>query len=303
MKIAKMEPVLEELEERYEDPSFSQSYEVFPDRAYENAKKGLDSIIFVDGKRRSFVRLMTTNGYVGVFSEVSAAAVLWSRKMGTKPLFSPRVPPKVVKVVGFSKDYPEEGEEEKVDDLTFKVVKTGRDAMESVDNELKALEAEVVRERLRDGVLVVRDGPAIPDHVFEPGVGPIGLIKNVMLFGLPRDQLEELSRLRKGERWDKIYCERKGKLKRVGTYLKLIDEEGLRGIVKVESFVDEDWKIEELSKLFNELAVTLPSLTADLPIPRLPEDIFPIQFLEQQLSHFLTDRNYMITKILAFHRR
>lgn len=303
MKITKMEPVLEELEERYEDLLFSQSYEVLPDRTYGAPERELNTIIFVDGKRRSFIRFVTRSGYVGVFSEVSAGAVLWDKEKGTRPLFSPQIPPKVIKVVGFSRDCPEGGEEERIDDITFKVVKTGRDAMESVDNELKALETEIVREHLREGVLVVRDGPAVPDQVFEPRVGPIGLIKNVMLLELPRNQLEELSKLKRGERWNKIYCERRGRLKKVGTYLKLINEEGLRGLVKVESFVDEDWKVEELGKLFNELAITLPRLTADLPIPRLPEDIFPIQFLEQQLSHFLTDRNYMITKILASYRR
>ncbi|MCD6550771.1 nuclease [Thermotoga sp.] len=301
MRVERIESVQNEIEERRRDQSFSEKSNFLEG---DDRKDGriLDRVVFVDGKRRSFVWIETDEGFRGVFAELCVGAVVWEKDRGTFPLFSPQSPPVVEKVLGFSQNFPEEGYVE-VEGNIFKIVKNGKEAMDSIDTYLRTLEIQEVRKYLEGDALVIKDGPAVPELPFGEGVGPVGLVKNIGTTDLRRDDFRRLRFLRKGERSQMFVAGiQEGTLKKIGTYVKLVDGEGTKGLIRLEAYIEDDAQIPLLKKTFDDLAITLPHLTADLPIPRLPENILPIQFLEESLSRYLTDKHYMNTKLFAYLR-
>jgi hypothetical protein len=299
VRIERVESVQNEIEEHRRDQSFSEKSNFLEEDSRETGTV-LERMIFVDGKRRSFVWIETDEGFRGVFAELCVGAVVWEKDRGTFPLFSPQSPPVVEKVLGFSQNFPEEGYVE-VEGSIFKIVKGGREAMESVDSHLRELEIQEVRKHLQSGTLVVKDGPAVPELPFREGAGPVGLVKNVNTTDLRREDFRKLRSLRRGER-SQMFVAGIGTMKKIGVYVKLVDGEGTKGLIRLEAYVEDDAQIPFLKKTFDDLAATLPRLTADLPIPRLPENILPIQFLEESLSRYLTDKHYMNTKLFAYLR-
>ncbi|WP_038050973.1 MULTISPECIES: DNA double-strand break repair nuclease NurA [unclassified Thermotoga] len=298
VRIERAERIESELEEHVGDQTFVEESR-FLEEDEQREGEILDQIIFVDGKRRSFVRITTDEGITGIFAELCVGAVIWDREDGTKTLFFPDKPPVKERVLGFSQSFQEEGYEE-VGGILFKVVKEGKDAMQSIDLYMRSLEIEEVRKHMDKNILIVKDGPAARELPFEENVGPIGLVKNIGVTELSKEDFKKLRFLKKGERSKMFVSSRETPLKKVGAYVKLIDGEGIRGLVRLETYVKDDNQIPYIRKVFDDLAKTLPHLTADLPIPRLPENILPIQFLEENLSYYLTDKNYMNTRLFAY---
>ncbi|PLV60123.1 DNA double-strand break repair nuclease NurA [Thermotoga sp. KOL6] len=300
MRVERIENIQSELEEHVSDQTFVERSNFLEDDE-QGQGKTLERIIFVDGKRRSFVRITTDEGFRGIFAELCVGAVIWEKDVGTRPLFSPHSPPVVERVVGFSQNFPESGNQE-VEGFVFKVIKDGRDAMDSIDSYLQTLEIQEVKKYLTGSSLVVKDGPAVPELPFKENVGPIGLVKNISSTDLKGEDFRKLRFLKKGERSKMFVVEKntERKLKKIGTYVKLVNSESTRGLVRLETYIEDDSQILHLKSIFDDLAATLPLLTADLPIPRLPENILPIQFLEKNLSYFLTDKHYMNTKLFAY---
>ncbi len=307
--ITKMEPVLHEIE----SPTLRNIRPVERYSIVENDEPGeginIERIVFIDGKRRSFLSAMF-GPFTGIFSEIAVGGVMWERKKGVYLLFSPDNPPKVLKILGFPEDfksfYGKSMDDIFVKNYVFKVFMRGKDCHDSVDSVLREFEKSAVIEALSNynKVLVIKDGtlPDIEDMYFKPGRGPVGLVKNIMATGFSYMAFKDYYDMKKGERSRMFTWRVHGNLRalKVGTYLKLVDSKGLRGLVRMEALVrEEDLEdlCEEIRKTFDSLRKILPTLTADLPIPRLPENILPIQFLEDSLSKYMTDRDYMITCI------
>ena len=307
--ITKMEPVIHEIE----TPTLRNIRQVERYTIVENDEPGegieIKRIVFIDGKRRSFLSAMF-GPFTGVFSEIAVGGVMWEKERGVYPLFSPENPPKVLKILGFPEDfrnfYGKVMDRVYVKNYVFEIFMRGKDCHDSVDSVLREYEKGAVIEALDEynRALVVKDGtlPDIEDMYFKPGRGPVGLVKNIMATGFSHATFKNYYSMRKSERSRMFIWRVHSNLRalKVGTYLKLVDSKGLKGLVRMEALVkEEDLEAlkEDIGKTFDSLRTILPTLTADLPIPRLPENILPIQFLEDSLSKYMTDRDYMITCI------
>lgn len=307
--ITKIEPVIHEIE----NPTLKNIKQVEKYTIMEDDEPGegleIKRIVFIDGKRRSFLTAMF-GPFTGIFSEIAVGGVMWEKKKGVYPLFSPENPPKILKILGFSEDfknfYGENIDKVFVKNYVFEIFMMGKDCHDSVDAVLREHEKRTVMEALKeyDDTLIVKDGvlPDIEDMYFKPGKGPIGLVKNIMTTGFSYTTFKNYHSMRKSERSNIFIWRVHGNLRalKVGTYLKLVNSKGLKGLVRMEVLVKkEDLEIlkESIRETFDSLRKILPTLTEDLPIPRLPENILPIQFLEDSLSKYMTDRDYMITCI------
>lgn len=83
VRIERVERIESELEEHVGDQTFVEESR-FLEEDEQGEGKILDQIIFVDGKRRSFVRITTDEGITGIFAELCVGAVIWDREGGTK---------------------------------------------------------------------------------------------------------------------------------------------------------------------------------------------------------------------------
>lgn len=259
-----------------------------------------ETIVFVDSRRRTFESINVL-GYVMLLSQIVTGAVLFKDGKCTT-LFSPDCGPKSKLVLAMPKTLAEiinlQETSVKISKLSCDVV-IGNDAKSALDSYMQQLERDEVCKYIGD-FLTIKDGSidfATPS--FEVARGPVGLVKNVQKAFVSLDVFRTYGSMKKAQRSKSIVTRLVGRdtLLRVMSYLKLVNTPGLKGLVRIETIVEEDRFGQtkyDIFETFNQLASTLPSLVDDHSfIPRTPEDTLPVIFLERYLDRYFYDQPYI----------
>ncbi len=294
------------------DIAYSQAaYPVEEDCAQE-ISGDYESLIFVDSRRRTYESILV-EGFVMLFAQIVTGALAFSKGLCV-PLFSPGEKPEINFILAVPESLANryglfDGEMVIVGEIAATVA-VGSTAERALDSYMQKVERRVVEKHLSDA-LVVKDGSIdFTTPAFQPKVGPVGLVKNIETAYVDMESFLSYGFMKAGERSKSIKIRlSEPNYERVMSYLKLTNSPGLSGLVRLEVVVETEEYNQVRSQIFdcfNMLAKTLPNLTADAPfIPRMPENIFPVSYLEKCLDKFFYDRNYVhwnLRKALAFSK-
>lgn len=169
---------------------------------------------------------------------------------------------------------------------------------------MRALEAELARERLAQGETVVLDGPLTFDASMPRG--GIGLIKRLTNLHLPPERAELLERLPVGGRTPVFSLDAGGRFGRYSWFLRLADPPPgmtpLGGVVRLE--VLEGLGAPGAIALAHLTAQRLPAFASSLARDaRAPANLLPVGALEARLRHGLGDPELVRRRIqTAFAR-
>ncbi len=266
----------------------------------------LDDIIFVDSRRRTFESI-TVSGYVTLLCQIITGSVRF-KKGECFPLFSPDDGPKSKLVLGIPKDFAnianlKDGEELNIGKLNC-ITCVGEDAKSAIEIYMQHAEQLEVENQISE-CLTIKDGSIdFATPAFKKNRGPIGLVKNVQKAFVNFETFNAYAFMKSGERSKSIIAElgHDRNLLRIMSYLKLINKPGLRGLVRIETIIDKsefNQTKESIFSTFNSLARTLPLLTDQSSIiPRTPEDVLPVIFLEKYLDKYFYDPVYVHCAVL-----
>ncbi len=258
------------------------------------------TMVFVDSRRRTFESINVL-GYNMLLSQIVTGAVILENGKCTT-LFSPEkgpesklvlaVPDALAQIINLQE------KKVKIGELICEVA-TGRDAKSALDSYMQQLERDEVSKYI-DDFLTIKDGSidfATPS--FRAARGPVGLVKNVQKAFVSLEVFKSYGLMKKTQRSRCILTNPIGNnnLLRIMSYLKLVNTAGLKGLVRIETVIEEDRFEKEkydIFEVFNQLASSLPSLVDDLSlIPRTPEDTLPIIFLERYLDRYFYNHSYI----------
>ncbi len=259
----------------------------FDDPNPSNAPKRM---IFVDGKQRHLLRYEEFPSKKVLVSQVVVGAVMYCCKkleiLGE---------PKSVFVVAMTQNMDA--------DFGFRIENVNSEVRVVNDGDLSQVSSEIMAEMElnmsrdfaeRGKGIVVKDGSMKPifqlrlEPTFVKGSGPVGLVKNVESVLDPRMEEELLSGLDVGERSKSFitkYSEDYGRIEIVSSYVRL----GKNSFVRLDAVISNRSYIEDVFELFDSLTKALSEISIDVPYGRYPEDIPPIQGLEQILGAYLYD--------------
>lgn len=283
----------------------------------------LEEVYLVDGRMRIHARIIVLMKTV-LLGEVTAGFARWQKGKGLSMGFSPQNPPKLERVLGapeglFSGEMVSH-ELPLGPGFVFHIWESARTsrypqeleaAQQAIFSAMQVLEGKVVKDLLPHSSCIIKDGTLHEgDPEFQAGVGPCGLVKRVEDLHLPSSYLESLFQLEKGERtpFFSAYLKKDSLTLRVFCYTRLVERDDnypWKGLVRLETLLNKEKWIEEkdsLSLFFDGVVSLLPSLTADFPAKRLPENIFPVIALEEHLGQYLSSPPFvqgLIRKILG----
>ncbi|MCD6419809.1 MAG: hypothetical protein J7L41_03745 [Synergistetes bacterium] len=274
-----------------------------------------ESVVFIDGRMRVHSRFILYNREPAIIGEAIAGGIIL--KEGYLHFdFSSNNPPQIKRVLTLpvkerdravslgiqgSINMPIVSSKEYVE---LYIVSSDVDASEAeraysaLLETMRALERELVNHYFSNSEhFIIKDGTLRPpDRTFIKGRGPIGLIKRIYQEELTHDFFGKfIYNLKKGER-SPFFCYRISEnhtIVKVISYMRIAEspanDHPMRGIVKVELLADENSiteKKSEIAEAFDFVSTLLPKLTKVLPIPRSPENIFPIMSLEKALTDY-----------------
>ncbi len=284
-----------------------------------------ESVVFIDGRMRVHSRFILHDRNPAIIGETIAGGIIL--KGGKLFLdFSSNKPPKIMRVLTLPVQERERAKSMGLNEpIQIPIISTNRSIeLHIVSSDTKAseseraysalletmrlLEREVVNHYFSESNhFIIKDGTLRPpDREFIKGRGPIGLIKRIHQEEIPPDFFERfIYMLERGERTP-FFCYRiseKHTTIRVISYMRIAEkfpsEHPIRGIVKVELLSDENSidnrEKEEIAEALDFVSSLLPKLTKILPIPRSPENIFPIMSLEDALSNFFLSSDVVKT--------
>lgn len=273
-----------------------------------------EKAFFVDGRMRIHARILVGE-HVLLLGELLAGYAIWEKNRGMSMGFSPQNPPSMERILGAPEGIFQGKEiQNRVLNLggnfVFTIEESTRisrspqnieTSQQALFNVLSRLEHQVTQQLLRRGVPVIKDGVLHPHEgfVFQPGVGPVGLVKRIEQLPLSAEKREALFRLDRGQRTPFLSCPLGEDLLKVFSYLRLTERDDRfpwKGLVRLEILLQNEAfpaMKGELGRFFDRLAGFLPTLTADFPWRRLPENIFPIIALEDALGQFFASSSWI----------
>lgn len=281
------------------DIDYADSASVLEEDTVEN-RSPCQTIVFVDSRRRTFESINVL-GYVMLLSQIVTGAVICTDGK-CSVLFSPDQGPESKLVLAMPKKLAEliDLQEKSVEIGTLRCdVAVGNDAKTALDSYMQQLEHNEVCKYI-DDFLTIKDGSidfATPS--FRVGRGPVGLVKNVQKAFVSLEVFKGYGSMKKAQRSKCIVTQLVGddSLLRIMSYLKLVNNPGLKGLVRIETIVEENrfQKTKyDIFETFNQLATTLSSLVDDhFFIPRTPEDTLPVIFLERCLDRYFYNQSYI----------
>lgn len=163
-------------------------------------------------------------------------------------------------------------------------------ALQTAMRQQEGLLAQTLLATMGAGTILV-DGP-LPLFAERAPKGIVGYVKTLQHKYLPFRQQQILHRLKKGDRSPMFVIDRNGK-SQVSWYLRLSDvgriDHTLTGIVRLEVRRDNPREhLEEIRALAEQLACVLPLLVVErFKDPRSPQNLLPIQALENQLKSLI----------------
>lgn len=259
-----------------------------------------EEIVFIDSRRRTFESINIL-GYVVLLSQIVTGAVIFKNGKCTV-LFSPDKGPESKLVLAIPRVLSEILELEEKNVRIGKLlcdVAIGNDAKSALDSYMQQIERNEVCKYV-DDFLTIKDGSIdFTTPSFSAARGPVGLVKNVQKAFVSLEVFKTYGSMKKAQRSKCIVTKLVGgdSLLRIMSYTKLVNIPGLKGLVRMETVIEED-RFEQtkhdIFETFNRLASTLPSLVDEHSlIPRTPEDTLPVIFLERYLDRYFYNQSYI----------
>ncbi|HEY8542288.1 MAG TPA: hypothetical protein VIL29_07880 [Pseudothermotoga sp.] len=259
-----------------------------------------ETIVFIDSRRRTFESINIL-GYVVLLSQIVTGAVIFKNGKCTV-LFSPDKGPESKLVLAIPRVLSEILELEEKNVRIGKLlcdVAIGNDAKSALDSYMQQIERNEVCKYVGD-FLTIKDGSIdFTTPSFGVARGPVGLVKNVQKAFVSLEVFKTYGSMKKAQRSKCIVTKLVGSdsLLRIMSYIKLVNIPGLKGLVRMETVIEED-RFEQtkydIFETFNQLASTLPSLVDEHSlIPRTPEDTLPVIFLERYLDRYFYNQSYI----------
>jgi len=282
-----------------EDIDYAQAASIIEEDNVEKAPL-YETLVFVDSRRRTFESINIL-GYVALLSQIVTGAVVFEDGR-CQTLFSPgqgpesklvlAIPHALAKILGINEEYVRLG------NLICRVA-IGNSAKIALDSFMQELERVHVS-RYTDDFLTIKDGSidfATPSFQIERG--PVGLVKNIQKAFVSFEVFTAYSSMQKSQRSKSISTKlvTDNTLLRIMSYLKLVATSGLRGLVRIETIIEEERfgsTKYQIFETFNRLASTLSVLVDEnFFIPRAPEDTLPVIFLERCLDRYFYNPRYI----------
>ena len=156
-------------------------------------------------------------------------------------------------------------------------------------------ELELSRSLAEKGLgVVIKDGSLKPifqlriEPTFVRGSGPLGLVKSVQSVLDPDLEERILSDVEIGRRSKAFvarYSENDRRIDIVSSYIRI----GKSSFVRLDAVFSRSVDMKDILELFDSLAKALSDMTIDVQYGRYPNDIPPVQGLEQILGAYLYD--------------
>lgn len=247
--------------------------------------------VFVDGVRRIDARIVSlhdANVVYGLFGSYAVGAVRVQPVDGSARVVHEDVGRLVVVGSGIGDDDPVDVRP----GLTYRRVSTPRTdpdgPLDGLQNEMRLAESRVAQSFVREGTLVVADGPLAHKDL---GPGVVGYVKRIFDPYLPKDRASFLSSLPALHRTP-VFAIHDSSHSRYAWFLRLAKPQrghaALAGLVRLE--VDGSIGIEHAVSLANLTTGMLPTLASKrVHDPRAPQNLVPVGALERHLRHILGD--------------
>lgn len=292
-------------------------------------KRNQRSLYFVDGRKKIYSRVFMKGGSVGIFVEILVGTVEWSLQRGIQVLFSTMNLPmghRYFIVEKSVRDHIEEPLPDKIvllpGEMEFDVVYV--DSEEHMDTVIAKLMVDMEKKEIKriasqiDGnnFSIIWSGQLIgleKEFVYE-NIPLVGFNRYTAIRYVPR-QMENiydvLYDLNVAERTPQFAITGFSKdVDIIASYIKLINYESghstMRGIALFEVLVEKGKiPLDELSKLYDFLALILPRLSTTVPIGNAVETLFPLLAVEGNLVHYFIPKEYvayLITKAVVSSR-
>ncbi|MGJ8453766.1 hypothetical protein ACSFC1_00455 [Pseudothermotoga sp. U03pept] len=282
-----------------EDIDYAETASIIEEDKVEKASP-YETLVFVDSRRRTFESI-NIHGYIALLSQIVTGAVVFENGR-CQALFSPNKGPESKLVLAIphtlAKILDVNGEDVRIGNLVCRVA-IGNNAKIALDSFMQELERVHVSKYTND-FLTIKDGSidfATPS--FQVERGPVGLVKNIQKAFVSFEVFKAYSSMRKSQRSKCISTKlvTDNSLLRIMSYLKLVGTSGLRGLVRIETIIEEERfgsTKYQIFETFNRLASTLSVLVDEnFFIPRAPEDTLPVIFLERCLDRYFYNPRYI----------
>ncbi len=282
MELRRIESNLEVLK------SYRENAEIF-EWDFPKSEAPPNRVIFVDGKLRHLLRYEPSPSSKLLISQVVVGAILYCCR---------RVEiidePKSVFVAAFTSPLRNMNVRIWGREATKGIVENGD--LSQFSNKLMAeMEMELSRKLVQDAMgAVIKDGSLKPifqlrtERPFTPGYGPVGLVKNVESSLSPEVEKKLLNNLEIGDRskaFATIYSNEGNEIRLVSSYVRI----GRNTFVRLDAVAARKSDIERITKFFNSVASVVAEISLDISFGRYPNDIPPVQGLEQILGAYLYD--------------
>lgn len=291
---------------------------VLPRCSTDNAFSALGPLTVVDGVRRMHMRLMFEHDGVLKYSGLGTAVVgaLRIHPGRSYSMQEALIAPSVSRYALLGK-VPEDLEQDAhitgiphpFSSLYLKEVKGSEDpnapiqALQAAMRKQESLMAQTLHATTGSGTILV-DGP-LPLFADKTPKGIVGYVKTLLHQYLPTRQQQILSRLKQGQRSPLFVIERNGK-SQVSWYLRLSSvgriDHSLTGLVRLEVRRDQPREhLDEIRELADQLACVLPLLVVErFKDARSPQNLLPIQALENQLKNLIGNETLLQRRLDAY---
>ncbi|MGV3526183.1 MAG: DNA double-strand break repair nuclease NurA [Candidatus Sericytochromatia bacterium] len=292
---------------------------IAPQGSLEQALRDLDALTVIDGVRRLHMRLIFDHDGSFCYSGLGSAAVgalriTPGRRMSMQEaLYPPRI-----RRYALLSPLPDlladaariEGVPHPFAPLQIEPVKSGQNTPngpeQALQTAMRTQERELALELIQqaDTGTILVDGP-LPLFEQSAPEGLIGYVKTLHTAYLPTQEQAVLPLLKAGER-SPLFVIDPGSKHTVSWYLRLSTprpiEHPLSGLVRLEVRPPRaQLDLERLQNLANRLSRVLPLLVvARFKDARSPQNLLPIQALEQQLKHLIGDETLIQRRLEAY---
>ena len=293
-------------------------------------KRNQQALYFVDGRKKIYSRVLMKGGGVGVFVEILVGTVEWSLQRGIQVLFNTMNLPVGHRYFIVEKSVRDNIREPLPDkiillpgEMEFDVVYV--DSEDHINKVITKLMVDMEKEEIKriasqidgDNFSIIWSGQLIgleKEFVYD-NIPLVGFNRYTAIRYVPREMeriYDVLYDLNVSERTPQFAITGFSKnVDLVASYIKLINYESehstMRGVALFEVLVEKvKVPIDELSKLYDFLALMLPRLSTTAPFGNGVETLFPLLAVEGNLVHYFIPKEYvayLITKAVVSGRQ
>lgn len=248
-----------------------------------------ERIIFVDGRQKHLLRYGSLPSKKLLISQIVVGAIEYC--CGELELFRE---PESVFVVAMTPNMADVEISVGGEQTVLEIIDDG-DLSQASSRIMAEMEMKLSKDlaELEEGV-VVKDGSLKPifqlriEPTFVRGYGPVGLVKNIQSVldaSLEDEILSGLELGRRSKAFITRYSEKEGRIDIVSSYVRI----GNSSYIRLDAVSSKGVDVKDILELFDSLANTISDMTVDVQYGRYPNDIPPVQGLEQILGAYLYD--------------